>query len=92
MGVVDDSPLRNPDRIPYSVPPPPSQSQADAAEEEETTSMRELVQEIDTHVDLKVTSNLNVADDAPAQQPSTKDIPSQPTDEAAQFPPTDPVV
>ena len=54
--------------------------------------MKELVQAIDAYVDLKVTSNLNVADDAPAQQPSTKDIPSQPTDEAAQFPPTDPAV
>ena len=92
MGVVDDSPLRNPDWIPYSVPPPPSQSQADSAEEEETTSMKELVQVIDAHVDLKVTSNLNIANDAPAQQPLTKDIPSQPTDEATQFLPTDPAV
>ena len=92
MGVVEDSPLRNPDRIPYSVPPPPSQSQADSAEKEETTSMKELVQVIDAHVDLKVTSNLNIANDAPAQQPLTKDIPSQPADEATQFLPTDPAV
>ena len=69
MGVPEDSPLRNPDQIPYPAPPPPAQSQADA-DEEETTSMRELVWVINTHVDttdLEVTSNLNVADDAQGQ-------------------------
>ena len=46
--------LRDLGQIPYLAPPPPSQSQVDAADEEETTSMRELVQAIDAHVDLKV--------------------------------------
>ena len=58
MGVPKDSPLRDPSQIPYPAPPPPSQSQADAADEEETASMRELVQAIDAHVDLGVSSNL----------------------------------
>ena len=62
MGVVEDSPLRNPEQIPYLAPVPPVQSQANAADEEETLSMRELVHAIDTHmemVDLEVTSNLH---------------------------------
>ena len=71
MGVVEDSPLRNPEQIPYPAPPPPIQSQAIAADEEDTPSMRELVHATDTHVemvDLEVTSNLNAAVDVQAQQ------------------------
>lgn len=70
MGEAEDSPLRNPEKIPYPVPPPPVQSQVDAAEEEDTPNMRELVQTIDSHmelVDLKVTSNIRtVAEDVQA--------------------------
>ena len=58
MGGPEDSPLRDPGQIPYPTPSPPSQSQVDATDEEETTSMRELVQAIDAHVDLEVSSNL----------------------------------
>ena len=64
MGVPDDSPLRNPKQISYSAPPPPVQSQANAADEEDTPSMREPVRVINTHVDLKATSNLNTTNDA----------------------------
>ena len=74
MGVLEDSPLKNPEQIPYPTPPPPVQSQAGVVDEEDTPSMRELVQAIDTHVetvDLKVTSNLNAAEDAQVQQPPT---------------------
>ena len=42
MGVIEDSPLRNPEQIPYPAPVPPVQSQANAADEKETLSMREL--------------------------------------------------
>lgn len=99
MGVLEDSPLRNPEQIPYPAPPSPVQSQGGAADEEDTPSMRELIHAIDTHmemVDLEVTSNLNAAEDVQAQQlptdQSTKEapieikegvIPSQPTDPAA---------
>ena len=94
MGVLEDNPLRNLAQIPYSAPLPPAQSQADVADEEKTTSMRELVQAIDTHVDtvdLEITSNLNVADYAQGQQPPTEGVPSQQADDA-QLPPTDPAV
>ena len=38
---------------------------------------------INTHVDLKATSNLNTTNDAQVQQPPTEDVPSQQADEAA---------
>ena len=41
--VPEDSPLRNPDQIPFSDPTPPIQNPSNADEEEETPSMRELV-------------------------------------------------
>ena len=62
MGVVEDSPLRNPEQIRYLALVPPVQSQANADDYEETFNMRELVHAIDTHmemVDLEVTSNLH---------------------------------
>ena len=71
MGVAEDSPLRNPEQIPYMAPPPLVQSQAIAADEEDIPSMRELVHAIDTHVEmvyLEVISNLNAAIDVQAQQ------------------------
>ena len=60
MGVAEDSPLRNPEQIPYPIPTPLVQSQVGIADEEETLSIRELVHAIDTHVDmvdLEVTNN-----------------------------------
>ena len=69
MGVSDDS-LPNPKQIPYPAPPPPIQSQVGVVDEEDTPSMRELVRIINSHVEminLKITSNLNAAEDAQAQ-------------------------
>ena len=66
MGVVEDSPLRNPEQIPYPTPAPLVQSQAGAANKEETLNMRELVHAINTRVemvDLEVTSNLHAPKD-----------------------------
>ena len=61
--------------------------------------MRELVRAIDNHVetvDLEITSNLNVAKDAQAQQPPTdqptEDAPEQQAEDVNQLPPTDPLV
>ena len=51
--------------------PPLAQSQLDITDEEDTPSIRELVREIDTHVelvDLEVTSNLNAV--LPGTQPA----------------------
>ena len=92
MGVVEDSLLKDPSQMPYPAPPPPSQSQADVVDEEETTSMRELVQVIDTHVDPEVSSTLHAADEGQSQQPWTEDTPTQPTNEATQPPTIDPSV
>ena len=70
MGVPEDSPLRNPEQISYPTRLPLMQSQAGVVDKEDTPSMKELVREIDTHaetVDLKATSNLNVAKDTQIQ-------------------------
>ena len=97
MGVPDDSLLRNPEQITFPSHPPPVQSQLGATDEEGTPSMRELVHEIDTHVeliDLKVTSNLNAAllDTQPAKDVQAQlfladqpieDVPAQLAEDAA---------
>lgn len=59
MGVPKDSPFRDANQIPYPEPPLPAQNPTNA-DEEDTQSMRELVQEIDTHaklIDLEITSD-----------------------------------
>ena len=61
LRVPEDSPFINPDQIPYPEPPPLVQNPIDA-DEENTPSMRELVQEIDSHaklIDLEITSDPN---------------------------------
>ena len=81
LGIAEDSPLRNPEQIPYPTPLPPVQSQADAVDEEDTLNMRKLVSAIDIHmemVNLEVTSNLNAAKDVQAQP----FLAGQPTKEA----------
>ena len=60
MGVPEDSPLRNPDQIPFLNLPTVVQNIIGVIDEEETTSMRELVEAIDFHVepvDREATSN-----------------------------------
>ena len=62
MGVPDDSLLRNPNQVPFPDPSPPVQNPFGGVDEEETPSMRELVQAIDSHVELlnlEVTSNVH---------------------------------
>ena len=96
MGGVEDSPLRNPEQIPYPTPAPSVQSQVDAADKEETLSMRESVHAIDTYVetvDLEVTSNFHAAEVGKghmlvADQPTR----NAPTDEVIQLLPNDPPV
>ncbi|KAK9987060.1 hypothetical protein SO802_032011 [Lithocarpus litseifolius] len=51
MGEPNDFPLWNPEQIPFLEPPPPSQNPSNADDEEETPSMKELVHEIDSHVE-----------------------------------------
>ena len=45
MGVLDDSPLRNPEQIQFMEPSPPIQNPLGVDDEEDTPSMRELVHE-----------------------------------------------
>ena len=61
-------------------------------DEVETTRMSGLVQVIDAHVDLEVSSTLHAADDRQSQQPRTEDTPIQSADEVAQPPTTDPSI
>lgn len=64
MEVPDDSPLRNPEKIPFLEPPPLVQMPIGVDNEEDTPNMRELVQEIESHmelVDLEITSNLDTS-------------------------------
>ena len=61
MGVPEDSPLRNPNQIPFPNPSPAMQNPRGTIDKEDTKSLRELVQAIDSHVelvDLEVTNNL----------------------------------
>ena len=61
LGVPNDSPLRNPNQIPFPGPSTAAQNPPGAIDEEDNLSMRELAEAIDSHVelvDLEVTSNL----------------------------------
>ena len=52
LGVPKDSFLRDPGQIPFSSLTPATQNPPVPIDEEETTSMRELVEQIDAHVEL----------------------------------------
>ena len=64
VGVPKDSPLKDPDHIPFPSLRTAAQKIPIVADEEETSSLRELVEQIDAHVesiDLEATSNPNTA-------------------------------
>ena len=92
LGVPEDSPLRNPNQIPFSSPSTATQNPLGAIEEEETTSMRELVEAIDSHVeltDLETTSNPH-AGDQPGGNVQLPLAAPQPPEDVAQFQFADP--
>ena len=65
LGVSEDSSLRDPNQIPFLGPPFIAQNPLRAADEEETQSMRELVEAIDSHmelVNLEAINNPHVGD------------------------------
>ena len=65
LGGPEDSPLRDPGQIPFPSPVAAVQDPTLPAEEEETTSMRELVEQIDAHAEpdeTEATSILTVQD------------------------------
>ena len=65
VGVPKDSPLKDPNQIPLPNLPAAAQKTPIVVDEEETISLRELVEQIDAHVeliDLEATNNLNTKD------------------------------
>ena len=75
LRVPEDSPLRDPDRIPIPVSVLAAQNLAGLNEEKETDSLRELMEQIDAHVEMirvEVTSN------PPTEGPQGEDVHSQP--------------
>ena len=76
LGVPEDSPLRDPNQIVFPGPTPAVQNALEPINEEETQSMRKLVEQIDSHVELDEMEATNIphAGDQPGQ-----DIPLQPT-------------
>ena len=60
LGVPEDSPLRDPGRITFPNSTPATQNPVGPNDKEETDSLRELVEQIDAHVEMigtEVTSN-----------------------------------
>ena len=93
MGVLEDSPLRNPNQIPFLNLPTAVQNTVGVIDEEETTSMRELVEAIDFHmepVDLKATSNPYAGDQLSGNVQLQSPLAAQrPLEDIAHFQPTD---
>ena len=52
LGVPEDSPLRDPSQIAFPSPTPTVQNPLKPIDEKETQSMREMVEQIDSHVEL----------------------------------------
>ena len=65
LGVLEDSPLRDPGQIPFPSSTPTTQNPSVPIDEEETMSINELVEQIDAHVeldDMEATSIPHVGD------------------------------
>ncbi|XP_050281296.1 uncharacterized protein LOC126722192 [Quercus robur] len=74
LGVPEDSPLRDPSQVPFPNPEPAGQDAPAALDEEETASMRELVEQIDSHAEpeeLEATSIPTVQELLDEAQPLT---------------------
>ena len=92
VGVPEDSPLRDPNQIPFPRLSIATQKIPGVADEEETTSLRELVEQIDAHaepIDLEATSNPNVEDQPGRNVQPPNDTQHAPED-AARFQFVDP--
>ena len=61
LGVLEDSPLRDPDQIPFSSLTLAAQNPPVPIDEEETTSMRELMEQIDAHAELDETEATSIS-------------------------------
>ena len=75
LGVPEDSPLKDPGWILVPISAPAAQNPASPNEEKETDSLRELVEQINAHVEMigtEVTSN------PPTEGPHGEDVHTQP--------------
>ena len=61
LGVLEDSPMRDPDQIPFPSPAAAMQDPSVPIKEEETASMRELVEQIDAHVKSDETETTSIS-------------------------------
>ena len=85
--VPEDSSLRKPNQMPFPTPSTAAQNPPGVIDEEETTSIRELVEAIDSHaepIDLEATSNLHV-NDQPGGNVQPPLAAQQPPMDVAQF-------
>ena len=71
LGVPEASPLRDPSRIPFLDPSPAAQNLTGPTNKEETNSLRELVEQIDAHVELIGTEATN---NPPTDGPSGENV------------------
>ena len=62
LGVPEDSPLRVPGQIPFPSSTSAAQNPPVPIDKEETASMRELVEQIDAHVELNDMEATNIPD------------------------------
>ena len=83
-GVPEDSQLRDPSRIPFPDSLPATQNPTGPVDEEEMDNLRELVEQIDAHVEvirMEATSNLPTnnqsGENAQYQPPVPKHQPSE---------------
>ena len=83
-GVPEDSHLRDPSRIPFPDSLPATQNHTGPVDEEEMDNLRELVEQIDAHVEvirMEATSNLPTnnqsGENAQYQPPVPKHQPSE---------------
>ena len=90
-GVPEDSPLRDPSQIPFSIPPPAVQNPSAPIDDEETASMRELVEQINAHVELDDMEATSIprANDQPSKGILPPTANQQQTETAAQTDPVD---
>ena len=71
LGVLEDSPLRDPNWIPFPDPSPAAQNPARPTDEEEMDSLRELVEQIDPHVEL---IGIEATNNPPTDGPSGENV------------------
>ena len=73
--MLEDSPLRDPDQIPVPVFVPTAHNPAGPNEEEETDNLRELVEQIDAHMEM---IGAEVTNNPPTEGPQGEDAHTQP--------------